>query len=489
MGNRLTVQDHTGRLTSYTYDPLHRLTQESSTGGLLAARTIDHAYDAAGNRTLETIDGVPVSASFDANDRITSQGSVTYSYDDDGNTLQKSGPSGTTDYTYDELNRLVAIDGPGVTSSYAYDPDGQRIESVENGVTTRYLIDANRPYAQVIEERDGLGSLEAHLIWGQGLISQVRGGSRSFYHADGHGSVRALTDASQVVTDTYDYDAYGGLLGQTGSTPNAHRYAGEQFVEGLGGYYLRARHYEPGKGRFLTRDEFEGIQRIPISLNAFLYANANPVMGIDPSGRVTFTETQSVGVILFNLVTLTRASVSGLISGGINAVDTALGGGSAGDVARSAAYGFAFGAVAGVLLPKVPISGTALSVLGIGGGVLAASGVYDSLSAGRYSQAAAGRDGPIWSICGETCTASSRLTIGAGRYSASELRAAKYIAALGKRVRLRQPGRNRAPDGDTSDLVVDDVNWDVLTPVTDRAESVVQGIVKKASQARGVVLT
>ena len=142
-GNRLTVQDHTGRLTSYTYDPLHRLTQESSTGGLLAPRTIDHAYDAVGNRTLETIDGAPVSAAFDANDRITTQGSVTYAYDDDGNTLQKSGPSGTTDYTYDELNRLVAIDGPGVTSTYAYDHDSQRIESVENGVTTRSLLDTN----------------------------------------------------------------------------------------------------------------------------------------------------------------------------------------------------------------------------------------------------------------------------------------------------------------------------------------------------------
>ena len=309
MGNRLTVQDHTGRLTSYTYDPLHRLTQESSTGGLLAARTIDHAYDAAGNRTLETIDGVPVSASFDANDRITSQGSVTYSYDDDGNTLQKSGPSGTTDYTYDELNRLVAIDGPGVTSSYAYDPDGQRIESVENGVTTRYLIDGNRRYAQVIEERNGLGSLEAHLTWGQGLISQVRGGSRSFHHADGHGSVRALTDASQVVTDTYDYDAYGGLLSQTGTTSNAHRYAGEQFVEGLGGYYLRARYYEPGKGRFLTRDEFEGFARIPTSLNGYAYANANPAMRMDPSGRFAFTISEVINGVAVASSLATAATV------------------------------------------------------------------------------------------------------------------------------------------------------------------------------------
>ena len=142
----------------------------------------------------------------------------------------------------------------------------------------------------MIEERDDLGTLQAHLTWGQGLISQVRSGARSFYHADGHGSVRALSDGSQVVTDTYDYDAYGGLLSQTGSAVSSHRYAGEQFVEGLGGYYLRARYYEPGKGRFLTRDEFEGFPRRAASLNKYLYADANPLVGLDPTGRFTIKE-------------------------------------------------------------------------------------------------------------------------------------------------------------------------------------------------------
>jgi len=72
--------------------------------------------------------------------------------------------------------------------------------------------------------------------------SQLIGGSGSpsFYGLDGHGSVRFLTTSSGSITDSYDYDAFGILIHQTGSTPNAHLYSGEQFDPNLGLYYQRA---------------------------------------------------------------------------------------------------------------------------------------------------------------------------------------------------------------------------------------------------------
>ncbi len=70
----------------------------------------------------------------------------------------------------------------------------------------------------------------------------------------------------------------------------------------------------------------------------------------------------------------------------------------------------------------------------------------------------------------------------------SELRAAKYIAALGKNVTLRPPGKNRAPDGDTSDLVVDGVNWDIITPETANARRAWDAILLKRNQARVVAV-
>jgi hypothetical protein len=51
---------------------------------------------------------------------------------------------------------------------------------------------------------------------------------RSYYHVDGLGSTRALTNASGLVTDRYIYDAFGRPIGQVGITGNVYLFAGEQ---------------------------------------------------------------------------------------------------------------------------------------------------------------------------------------------------------------------------------------------------------------------
>ena len=55
----------------------------------------------------------------------------------------------------------------------------------------------------------------------------------------------------------------------------------------LGLYYLRARYLNPGTGRFMTMDTFEGAQTDPLSLHKYLYAANNPVNGFDPTGLFT----------------------------------------------------------------------------------------------------------------------------------------------------------------------------------------------------------
>jgi RHS repeat-associated protein len=107
----------------------------------------------------------------------------------------------------------------------------------------------------------------------------------SYYGYDGFGTVRQLTNASGAVTDTYEYDAFGNEINHTGTTPNNYLYRGEQFDPDLGLYYLRARYYNPLTDRFMSRDPEDGDITVPASLHKYLYANGDPVNGIDPMGR------------------------------------------------------------------------------------------------------------------------------------------------------------------------------------------------------------
>ena len=52
--------------------------------------------------------------------------------------------------------------------------------------------------------------------------------STSYNVYDGNASVRALTDTTGAITDTYDYDAFGNIVHSTGTTPNVYLYSGEQ---------------------------------------------------------------------------------------------------------------------------------------------------------------------------------------------------------------------------------------------------------------------
>jgi len=56
------------------------------------------------------------------------------------------------------------------------------------------------------------------------------------------------------------------------------------------GQNARARYLNPNTGRFWTMDSFEGSQTDPSSLHKYLYCEANPVNGWDPSGHSLRTQ-------------------------------------------------------------------------------------------------------------------------------------------------------------------------------------------------------
>jgi RHS repeat-associated protein len=65
---------------------------------------------------------------------------------------------------------------------------------------------------------------------------------------------------------------------------------GEQYDSDLGLYYLRARYYNPNTGRFLSRDPLDGNAIDPASLHKYLYADGDPVNGLDSTGKADLYE-------------------------------------------------------------------------------------------------------------------------------------------------------------------------------------------------------
>jgi len=237
-----------------------------------------------GNRLQKTstLPGMPGGAStYNADDELT-----TDAYDADGNTIGSGANTGASGYVYDFENHLVQQGGISVV----YDGDGNRVKKTVAGVVTQYLVaDANPTgYAQVMAEQDSGGNVQAFYVYGSELVSKQPSSSAltAYYVYDGHGSVRALTNTSGAVTDTYDYDAFGNVLHSTGTSTNNYLFAGEQYDPDLHLYYNRARYLNTNTGRFWTKDDDAyGDDDIPISLNSYLFGNADPIDGVDSSGH------------------------------------------------------------------------------------------------------------------------------------------------------------------------------------------------------------
>jgi RHS repeat-associated protein len=163
----------------------------------------------------------------------------------------------------------------------------------------------NRAYAQVVRETNATTGNITDYLYGDDLIKQTKAANDSYYLYDGLGSTRALTNSAGSVTDTYNYESFGTVLNQTGTTPNNYLFTGEQFDNSLNNYYLRARYYDQSIGRFTQMDTWMGNNSDPMTLHKYLYANANPVNNVDPTGNF------SIGSVMATVnVVATLASVS-----------------------------------------------------------------------------------------------------------------------------------------------------------------------------------
>jgi RHS repeat-associated protein len=228
---------------------------------------------------------------------------------------------------------MTSMTGNGKSISMVYDAFGNRVSKTVNSVTTKYLVedDVNPTgLPQVLEEVQNGAAMRTY-TYGLQRISESQFISSvwttSFYGYDGAGSVRQLTNSAGAVTDEYEYDAYGNSFTKVGSTPNNYLYRGEQYDTDLGLYYLRARYYNPNTGRFMSRDPEDGKIKIPATLHKYLYADGDPLNGVDPIGRadiITYAD-------LTAMDTVTAIMLKGIVCTTLDVViEKLLGGGPIG---------------------------------------------------------------------------------------------------------------------------------------------------------------
>jgi len=216
-GNRTSMTDPDGGVTTYEYDANDRLTRITSPSG--QARFL---YDTGGRITeLQHHNGSRIRYTYDAANRLVTllnrrdDNSViadfSYTYDANGNRLTENlQPAGIfSDYGYDGDNRLVSVNSPaaGLNDIFSFDSTGNRASLVRNGAATTYTYDAGDRLQQA-----GAAVFQYDPNGNQTQRNDFSGETR--YEFDGENRlVRVVTSAGTDVR--FQYDPFGNRISRT----------------------------------------------------------------------------------------------------------------------------------------------------------------------------------------------------------------------------------------------------------------------------------
>jgi RHS repeat-associated protein len=282
-----------GRI-DYTYDLLgNRISQKRT--GTAGADTTTYEHDAANQLTKETVTA-------GANTTVKE-----YAYDLNGNQVR----AGADTFAYNLDNSLATATVDGTTARFAYDATGLRLSATvgEGGTATsqRWSWDVVGSLPQIALDvtTDGSGNVLEKQGFAYGpddeplALLDGAGGAYPYTH-DWLGGVANVLTPGGLPAGGYDYDPFGnprtgGTAGGQGpaapGTPaavaerNPLRYTGayQDSTSGEGNYYLRARNYNPGTGRFSSVDPQPTGQS---ATSPYVYAENNPLAFTDPTGAV-----------------------------------------------------------------------------------------------------------------------------------------------------------------------------------------------------------
>jgi RHS repeat-associated protein len=285
---------------SFTYDGENRLTSASDSGGWSRG----FSYDQWGNMAVTANNGVPAMnvntpqslSLFNANNQRTDQ-----TYFPNGNL--KSIQPGIT-LAYDAENRQTSAGG----YSYSYDGAGHRVAKIGGGATTIYVYDAAGQLAE--EYAPGSAWKKDYVRLGSQLIAEEYNGTVSasmpcttcYFTYDHLGTVRLITDQNANVISRHDYLPFGEEIPANTAGRNStwgpgndsvtQKFTGKERDSESGLDYFGARYYGSALGRFTSPDW--SVKPVPVpyadlanpqSLNQYSYVLNNPLGRADADGH------------------------------------------------------------------------------------------------------------------------------------------------------------------------------------------------------------
>ncbi len=285
---------------AFGYDAAGRLTQVVSDASG-APSTTDYTLDGLGNRVTTTLDGSASAATVSTLDQLTGLGGDAFTYDDAGRLTSATRTGSTSTYNWTSQGELAQVTTPGASVDYAYDLDGNVVSRTEGGDTVEFVYDTLTGLPRAVSASDGSWWL---YVDGVPLAQHTSTGTTAYLHTDVRGDVRLATDAAGTVTDTWTYSVDGELVARTGTTHVTVGWRGETHDSATGLIWLRARWYDPATARFLSADPWHGDPSNPISLNRYVYGNADPVNMHDPTGQyATSTSEQANTMYVHSVLT------------------------------------------------------------------------------------------------------------------------------------------------------------------------------------------
>lgn len=296
IGNRKNKTTPAGT-EQYSYDDIYRLKQAVTPKG-----TENYSYDAVGNRTAGP-GPKDTKYQYNAGNQQTIGRIFGHDYDNNGNRTTNTTPNATDKSwvnSWDYENRLIKSEqvkgAEKRTVTFNYDPQGRRIQKqlttaikgITKTTTWQYFYDNDNIVLEILTKPDTTTE-KTYFTHGAGTdehLALERSGQNYFYHADGLGSITAITDTAKNVVQTYGYDSFGNLRPSV-AFRNSFTYTGREFDPEAGLYYYRARFYDAQDGRFVSRD--------PISfaggdVNLYGYVENNPINWLDPSGLSRYSD-------------------------------------------------------------------------------------------------------------------------------------------------------------------------------------------------------